>query len=96
MTNSPGTIPDLDAALTSLTDDELLVFLIRMSQLACGFAEDKRQRVADLFASLMLCAADEQDRRRDLVEHARRELDGDDIGGLLSEWADRPDLEDLD
>lgn len=90
-------IADLDAALTRLTDTELQVFIARMSGLAHSFHDTDDGRVRDVFAALAVLAAEQQDHRQRLAEHARRELDGDDdTGCLLSEWADMPNVDDPD
>jgi hypothetical protein len=72
------------------------MLVMRMTELATGFAEDGRRRVSDVFGAVMVAAAEEQHRRRSVVEQVRRELDDGDAGSLLSDWADRPrDLDDI-
>ncbi len=85
MTADPKTVAELNTALTRLTDRELAVFVGRMSGLAHSFLDDDRQRVADVFACMCVLAAEQQDRRKELAEHARTQLDGDEIGGITGE-----------
>lgn len=83
-TSDPATITDLDNALTRLTDVELQTFVVRMHGLANNFLDDDEMRVADLFAALCVLGAEQQDRRRELAEHARVQIEGDEVGALLS------------
>lgn len=85
MTAEPNTIIELDTAMTRLTDSELAAIIARTSSVAHHFHDVDMQRVADVFACMCVLAAEQQDRRRELAEHARVQLDGPESGGLLSE-----------
>ena len=88
MSTTTPTTPDataLHAALAELTDNDLGLMTVQMVKLANGFVADGRPRVAAVFHALGVLAAEHQDRRRDLAEHARLELldDGDDGEGAI-------------
>ena len=62
-------------------------------------AERVGPALSDVFLALREQAAVEQDRRRELTDHARRELDGPDVVGyivdlevdtLADQWVDEP------
>lgn len=95
MSIDPATVAELDRALVALTDDELAALVARIHAVAGVFLDAGRPRVADVFAALCVLGAEHQDHRRDLAEHARVELDGDEIGGRLSQ-ADLDQLPMLD
>lgn len=95
MTTELPTLVDLEQALHRLTDPELQVWIARMHRIAEHFRDTGLQRIADVFAALCVTGSEEQDRRREIADDIRRELDGDDTGCLLSEWDELPDLDDL-
>lgn len=85
MSPDPASTADLDQALANLTDRELAQFVHRMSVYARTFIDGGEPRIADVFAAVTVLAAEQQDHRRALAEHARTQLDGDDIGGLVDD-----------
>lgn len=91
MTMDPDTAADLATALTELTDIERTALEGRMINVACHFVDTGMPRVGALFHTLGVLAAEEGDRRDALAEHARVELDGDEVGGLLADEDDDPE-----
>ena len=80
MTGRRDTIPATVAeALRELTQENLSLALA-WAHLA---AEGGDPALSDVFLALREQVAAEGDRRRELTEHARRELDGDDIGAIV-------------
>lgn len=85
MTMDPESVADLATALTELSDTERTALEGRVINVACHFAATGVPRVAAVFHALAVLAAEEGDRRDALAEHARRMLDGDDTGALLTD-----------
>lgn len=103
MTNTRPALDELPAALHRLSDVELQALTARMHSVAETFRVGGLQRVANVFAVLTVAAAEEGDRRRDLAEHARVQVDGDEVGSLLANdpeslavLAELPDLDHRD
>lgn len=90
MTLDLDSVADLAAALAELTDTERGALEARMISVAHHFVDCGMQRPANVFHTLAVLVAEEGDRRAALTEHARSELNGDEIGALLAE-----DLESL-
>jgi hypothetical protein len=78
--------PELLAqALAGLTERELDIFQLRMAALYQRFEEDGMRRVAAVWFALAVVADEEHSRRSALAEHARVELDGPEVGALLTD-----------
>jgi len=86
---------ELLAAVARLSDDELLL----LDRLAWRLAnesggESGRPRIAEVICRCGVVLAEEQDRRRAVVQHARQQLNGS--GGavcLLNGQVDHPDID---
>jgi hypothetical protein len=88
VTSSPG---ELLAAVAHLTDQELL----HLGKVVFGIADElsekpARPRVVEVVRRCGVFLAEEQDRRRGCVDHARRRGDGV-VGRPPGGGADRPD-----
>jgi hypothetical protein len=85
---------ELLAAVAHLSDDELLLLSKLAWRLANDFTEEStRPRVAEVVHRCGVVLAEEHDRRRALVEHARQQLDPDGRLGCLLRNGHDPDLE---
>ncbi len=79
---------DVAGALRDLDDQDLAEFTGGMIKLADDFAHDKL-KLSGVCHAVALLGAEEQDRRAELIEHARVELDdGIGAGALLAEVDD--------
>ncbi|HEX2301557.1 MAG TPA: hypothetical protein VHH34_24150 [Pseudonocardiaceae bacterium] len=91
MTMDPSTVADLGAALAELTDHERTALELRTFKVATHFADVKMPRVAAVFHTLGVLAAEEGDRRSAMSEHARVELEGDEeVGEILPDLPPDP------
>jgi len=83
-------------AVEHLSDDELLLLNKLALRLANEFTEELvRPRVVEVIRRCGVVLAEEQDRRRDLVEYTGQQLaDGGKTGCPLSDWYDREHFDD--
>ena len=89
VTSSTG---ELLTAVAHLSDEELLLLREYASRLANEFTErSARPRIIGVIRRCGVALAEEQDRRRGLVEYARRQLaDGREADCLPGDWYGHP------
>lgn len=74
----------LTAALTDLSDDDLILFALRTADLALQALISGQPKLCAAFHSVAVLAAEQEDHRRHITEAARVDLDGDDRGEIVS------------
>lgn len=85
---------ELLTAVAHLSDDELLLLNKLAWRLANDFTEEStRPRVAEVIHRCGVVLAEEHDRRRALVEHARQQVNPDGRLSCLLRDGDDPELE---
>ena len=85
---------ELLTAVSRLSDDELLLLNKLARRLANDFTEESsRPRVAEVIHRCGVVLAEEHDRRRALVEHARQQVNPDGRLSCLLRDGDDPELE---